>query len=308
MNLGELESSRLESRGRFDALANFVRLSDSISPQGDVDYRGAIYSSWVLLAYAATEAGIVGLGRAVLRLLGRISPMPNMLPASILGEHRIRSLKHLARLVEDETQQAEFAAAFRGFDAQGWHERSRLMHVDHNVWPDTVRELLGRLHVPSGSLSWMNEAETGGSETLSSRVAELIRERNALAHGGRPDNLLSSELMCQRVGDALRYVEQAAITLQCHLSDLLTLAPVGIGQVDHALQLGTHTVPVVRLDFAISVGDHLLIGGISTGTKSCIVQSLQCDGQALTRAPAGAERVSITVSREIHGGTLCLPI
>lgn len=308
MSSRDLEDSWAGSRLQFDALNAFVNASDALAPAGDVSYRSALYSSWVLLTYAATEAGIDGLGKACMNIFGREAPNPGLLPPEIMNEHRMRSLNHLAGLASARQQDAEFAKSLSVLDAAGWHERSRLLALDQNVWPDSVREWMYRIGVAKERVRWMSEPSDEHSDTLESRIRELIFERNLIAHGGRPDNLLSAALMCAWLADARRFVERVGRVLQCHVADLLHLTLERVGDVDPTVTLGNSTVAILELRSTVAVGDHLLLTGSDAETKSCLVVSLQNHGQELVSAVSGLTSVAITVDRRVQAAELCLPV
>lgn len=305
---GELESAWVDSRKRFGTLEAFINTSDELAPKSNVEFRGALYSSWVLLTYAAMEAGINSLGSACLRIIGRVAPTPADLPADLLGEHRLRSINYLAGLANAKRQNADFAATLSSLDTIGWHERSRLMTIDGNVWPDSVREWMGRIGVDSPELKWLTDPSERDSETLESRIRQLISERNQLAHGGRPDNLLRASLMCEWLGDARLFVRRSGQVMQRQLANLLDLPLNLLGEVDTAVSLGNSTVGIAKLWGAVAVGDHLLLREVGVGIKSCNVVSLQRNHQDLSAAAPGSTQVAVTVDRRVRGGELFLAI
>lgn len=154
----------------------------------------------------------------------------------------------------------------------------------------------------------MLESADEQSETIESRIRQLISERNRLAHGGQPDNLLSAALMCSWLDEAGRFVERVARVLQCHIADLLDLNLDPIGMVDPVVSLGRTTVAIAELRANVSIGDHLFLRGVKGGTKSCVVVSLQRQDEELTSAPTGLTAVAVTVDKRINSGHLCLPI
>jgi len=183
------------------------------------------------------------------------------------------------------------------------------MRFDKNAWPDNIREWLSRVGITDSK--WMRSSHDDsatGSETLESVIKGLVRERNFLAHGEAPVNLLSAETMRGWISVVRTFADKVHASLQVALALAFPGAvATSIGKVDPSVpHLGalTHAIPTV--DHEVAVGQPL-IARETSGVVHCVaVTSLQADGQPLERAEKGRTRVSMTLSREVEVPALYL--
>lgn len=300
-----LEAARLESVRRFAALRSFIVESANRTERGDTSFRVSQYSGWVLLAYAATEAAITSLGKAAMLALSDAASTPDGLPPAVRFEHRARMLRHLSVDAGKNGDTPAFLTALRSLDANDWARYSPLMRVDGNVWPDTIRELLGRI---GADAPWMSHPTLSGTESASSRLGALVEERNQIAHGQLPEDLLSASLMCVWVEDVEHFVRLTFATSQARIAEMfIDLALDSIGVIDDAAPaMSAETVPLARVDAELRPGDHVLIvtDGSPRGVKVGQVASLQSDGVVLEEARPGDARVAVTLNRDASGCAL----
>lgn len=301
----ELEPAWLDSCERYDQLKEFVTSSASSIPRGDARYRANLYSSWILLTYAATEAALQEQGRACLRVIGSLIDTPADLPPLLMKKHHQRTLEHLSGLASADDQDDDFMDAISSINSHGWTRFTRLTSIDRNVWPNVVKEWLRRLDVDESRLKWMEEPFIDDSETASSRLKTLVSERNSIAHGLVPDNFVDAEIMCKWIDDSRAFVKQVVATLQAHLVTMLKISLDHLGEIDKSVSLGNSTVAFLRLSFEMRDGAHVSLVAPDGGCHIATVRSMQSNDVSLSYAPAGQERIAVTLSREIRESIPC---
>lgn len=293
----------LEAKGRFDHLAAFIADSRSDATTRDADHLRELYSSWVLLTYAAHESSIAGLGNAVMKVLANLAARPARLPPELRLLHAERTL-----IVANEARGTTSARRNPGLDLEtllvkaysaSWSSNSVLMRLDRNAWPDVVREWLRRLTSDEGNFEWMRTPAPSSTETLESVVSGLVRERNDIAHGVRPANLRTDADMIDLVRDVEEFARHVFMMVELALfRHFPRRLPSKVGIVDPLVSLGAHTVAFSRLAIALAVGDHVVLRR-GDNVRCARVSSLQSGGAALNAAAPGAEKVAVTLSKEV---------
>ncbi len=294
-----LELAWRSARVRFSTLADFVGQSAKTVPPGDVEYRNNLFASWVLLLYAATESAIANQGRACVRLLGSAFTVPTQLPEPALKHHRLLTLSHLAEQAKDPAP--DFPRALSALEGEDWAEHTRLLHLPGNVWPDVVTGWLGRLGIFGAEVRWMQQPRPDGdSETIASRVGALVAERNAIAHGEGPTQLLSRELAIAWLDDARFFVRAVVTTLQQHLVNVLDLDLPGLGQRDLNVRLGAQTIALLEMHHDLHVDSHVVVVTGAGQVRVARVRSIYQGGVAVDSVVAGAAHVAVNVSRDVR--------
>lgn len=297
---------------RFSSFAAFISDSQASAPEGNLDYATELYSGWVLLAYAAHESALVGLGRAAMTVLARCAGTPDALPSALRDWHLRRTIAFAnelsgvsapRRLTGEVTAEDVVRKAY----TSAWADVSILMRLDKNAWPNNVREWLGRLGVTAEQLRWMREVYGAGSDTLESRVAELVQERNDLAHGLRPSSVRSADAMQDWVSAVMEFTRRTTEVLQVALAESLSPTLETIGErADKSL--GSNTAALVVVAQPLQVGGHLLCRGADGRVCQARIISMQCGGESLQEASPGAERIAITLNRSVEGIELFAPL
>ncbi|WP_273654476.1 MAE_28990/MAE_18760 family HEPN-like nuclease [Cellulomonas fimi] len=302
-----LWTSWLDSRSRYESLKFFVKASDGnrVFPT-DVTYAMHLYSSWVLLAYAATEAAVVDFGRAIIECLGEAAADPSMLPAPVRVEHYTRMLRDLGLRAKDEGADASFSDLLRSVDGESWADTTILMRLERNVWPETIKEWLGRIGLAGEKLRWMSQPIGASAETAASRLTKLVEERNDIAHGALPTQILTADLMCDWIDEIAAIVGEIAASLQRHLaSEYPNLLVAPIGQLDpNPPRLSDETIAMLEVGVTLKSGSALLLRSSEGAVHFVTVKSLQIDGVAMEEVAAKSNRVAVTVSRDARG---CVP-
>lgn len=305
-----MEAAWRESVARFQHLRDFVASSSGSAPRGDAAYRVSLYSSWVLLTYAAAEAVIVGQSAACLRVLKVGAPEPKDLPDDLLAQHRRKTIRALLNRVDDEgagAGQPDFGEALRAIDDSNWTMSSRLMHLGRNVSPDAVRAWL---NVIGASAKWMEKAVDDGTETFDSRLAALVRERNDIAHGRPPSQVKSSEVHLAWIDDTERFFEQVVDAAREALLTRFPSVPlVSIGALDASPpSLSDYTAAIERLDADIEVGAKLCFRDSAGNVRVSPVKSLQTGGVGHQQVAAGTQHVAVTLGTKPQGADLYLVV
>ncbi|WIY02810.1 MAE_28990/MAE_18760 family HEPN-like nuclease [Amycolatopsis mongoliensis] len=301
-----IEEAWRASAERFDQLKLYVNASFETIPRGDVDYRVNLYSSWILLAYAATEAAFTKLGNASLQTLKVAAGVPGDLPPQLMAAHQKRTLAYLSAQATSERKDSNFQDAISHLDSVRWAEFSRLTAIDRNVWSDVIREWCDRLMVAEAKISWMKAPFGDSSESAASRLDKLVSERNSIAHGEVPENLLGADLMCGWIDDARSFFERCICAMQAHFVERFgTFDCRHLGEVDEKVTLGPSTVAIKKLDVAVSVGDHVCLVPVGDGAPRVgSIISIQSEGVSLQAVEIGRERVAIGLSRQVRANSL----
>lgn len=300
-----LEQAWRRADGRFAEVKYYVNASQSLSRTQGTGVIADRYGSWILLAYGACEFGLGQIGQAMLQSLAQRYPTPSRLPARIALSHRQTTLSHLSFLAAQHPNRPGFLESLSKFDGRGWSDASQLMTLPGNAWPDNVKSWLSRLGIESNYLGWMTEPNSLSgqpSETLESRLSNLVQERNPIAHGQRPQNLLSPSEMVDWVEDCRRFVESCATTMQLHFASTMPFRLSKIGDIDQLLQLGSTTLPFLTTRTDLTVGQHVLLSRNRSPKRIACIQSMMSNGISSNHFSAGTSRVAVTLNKP-HGGT-----
>ena len=282
-----------------------------MEPWCSVYYTQDLYSSWVLLAYAAHESAISQFGKAALRVLAANAETPDDLPEAIRHSHLKRTLTFANELVgatipRDSSRVDPETLVKRAY-SDAWSTDSILMRLDRNAWPVFIREWLDRLGIQGERMQWMREPWPSGSETLESLVARLVQERNDLAHGVRPSAVLAADPMIDWASAVQEFARRTVGCLQTNLAESMGLTLDSIGTVGD-LRFGPHTIPIAELAVAVRVDGHILCRDGAGHLRIGRVISMQHEGDAVENALAGSERLAITLNRSIEGSEFFAPI
>ncbi|MFB7047843.1 HEPN domain-containing protein [Streptomyces microflavus] len=282
-----------EARLFIDETAGVARNSRS-SP-----LRSGIYGSWVLHSYSCCQFALAEIGRGSMNFLGWKYKYPSSLPNNLFKAHE-KAMLDRARWLADtgNSKQASVRQILTGMYSGDWAEDSLLLAIDRNVWPDNVREWLKRLGVEDGEMAWMSDpASPATSETYKSRMKELVKERNPIAHGEPPSSLLSAELMKEWLAECRGFMERCAMTVELRLAMDHKPALRRVGVVNRSISLGKNTVPLSRLNHSLRVGDHVLLAAQGDRRKIVRIESIKSKGRDYLELPAGHEAVAIGLSK-----------
>lgn len=299
-----LELSWKEARNRYEGLKGFVAISAQSTPRGDQAYRASLHSSWILLTYAATQAALVNLAKVTLQVIRSVGTTPESLPEDLRKAHFKRTLSFLYAQSASDLEDEGFEDALRSLTTDEWYKYTRLTHIDGNVWPRTIREWMNRMLVEKTRLRWMDSPLGDSSETVASRLNQLVEERNEIAHGEIPENFLAPKVMCAWIGDSCTFVRQSVNTLQAHLADTFDLESQSVGELNESVKLGDTTVGLSRVGVDLSIGDHVRLYSIEKQSRIASVLSIQSKSQQLDTVKAGQTEVAITLNRKILQSTL----
>lgn len=234
-----------------------------------------------------------------MNFLGWKYKYPSSLPDHLLKSHEKAMLDRARKLTDSgNARQASVKQILRGMYSSDWADSSVLLAMDRNVWPDNVREWLKRLGVDDGDMAWMSDpASPITSETYKSRMTELVRERNPIAHGESPSSLLSAELMKEWLMECRGFMERCAMTVELRLAMDHRPGLRRIGVVNRSMNLGKNTVPLTRLNHPLRVGDHVLLAAGEVRKKIARIDSIKSHGNDYRELPQGHEAVAIGLSK-----------
>ncbi|GAA5036168.1 HEPN domain-containing protein [Microbacterium fluvii] len=308
----DVEGAWQDAEARFATFTAFVDESHASAPEGNLDYATELYSGWVLLAYAAHESALTGLGRAAMAVLARNAPTPDALPEVMQEWHLRRTIAFANELSgvnapRRRAGQVRLEDVVRRAYTSDWADVSILMRLDANAWPSNVREWLSRLGVSGDQLRWMKDPHGQSTDTLESRVSELVQERNDLAHGIRPTSVRSADAMREWSDAVLEFSRRVSEAIQVTLATSLKidLKPIGV-RADE--ELGSNTAALATVASQICVGGHVLCKGADGRVHHGRIVSIQCDGADLAEVAGGSERVAVTLNRPVEGMVLYAPI
>lgn len=289
---------------RFSDVSHFIATSDAAKPAGDLDYSSTLYSSWVLLTYAAYEGSIADLGESALGVLQQFSDTPDDLPDLVRTAYSKRVVETIVTTSRRTSSHTKVSAeeVVRSAFSSGWAQHSRLLQLDGNAWPDSVCELLGRLGVEDSKLSWLKEPADDSSESWESIVKRLVAERNTLAHGQASDNLQDAAKMSTWLSEIRTFSERIhAVACAALITHFTQLIPPQLGDLDeeYTPTLGNSTNAFSTLRRAVKVGDFLLDVRPDNTAHVVRVVSLQREGVSVVAAEAGDTRVAVSVSKRI---------
>ncbi|MER7766011.1 HEPN domain-containing protein [Kitasatospora sp. NPDC096140] len=284
---------------RFDEVNLFIDASSGLARTAAApSFRSDLYGSWVLMAYAACQFSLVEIGRGTMAFLGQKYKHPASMPGNVLRAHEKMTLDGIRRLVEgDAKSQALVRQTLKDIYSSNWSTTSKLLKMDRNVWPNNVKEWLKRLGVEDSEMSWMKDTTPGTSETYESRMAELVEERNPIAHGQSPSQLLTAQLMKDWLGECREFMERCAMTVEWRLAIDHKPRLRTAGSVDKALVLGNKTVPIVQLSLPLRVGDHVLLASAGQRKKVARVEALYSNMASYQELPAGHQAVAVGLSK-----------
>jgi hypothetical protein len=283
---------------RFAEVELFVDQSASVLVRGGPpSFRSDLYGSWVLMAYAACQFALVEIGRGCMDFLGSKYRRPNSLPPDILRIHQKMTLDGIRGMVEDAGKTAQFYQAIQDLHSSEWSRHSNLLKMERNVWPNNVKEWLRRLGVTDGAMKWMTESVPGKTDTYESRMSALVEERNPIAHGESPSNILSSGLMKDWIADCRAFMENCAMTVEFHLSREHAPRLRKYGIADRKVSLGNRTVGLKSLNYALAIGDHVLLASSGVRKKIARVDSIMSAGVMYESLGSGSAEVAIGLSK-----------
>ncbi|ROQ98213.1 hypothetical protein EDE04_4740 [Streptomyces sp. 2132.2] len=295
---------------QFDEVSTFIDASNAATrSSSSPSIRSDLYGGWVLLAYASCQFALGEIGKGCMLFLGGKYSNPNDLPESVLRAHERMSFEAVRRLSEgDREEQSQVRQALRDMYSKDWASHSSLLKIEKNVWPDNVREWLKRLGVDDGDLTWMSQPVPGSSETYASRLKELVRERNPIAHGQVPAELLSAQLMQDWLSECRGFMEHCSMTLELHLTRAHEPRLRSIGVVNRRLTLGNRTLPLLKTKHALRVGDHILLSSGRERKRIARIESIRSQGSSYGEVLAGHEAVAVGLSKEHQGcGAFLVP-
>ncbi|MFD8370659.1 HEPN domain-containing protein [Streptomyces sp. NPDC059688] len=294
---------------RFDEVRQFIDASTQALRQGQGPaVRSDFYGAWVLMTYASCQYALDEIGQGCIGFLGNRHKYARSMPDLVFKNHERLTLDTARRMTDGDAQtRSQIKQALLEIYSAKWSTNSSLLKMERNVWPSNVREWLKRIGVEERDMSWMSDpASPGASDTYSSRLAELVEERNPIAHGQSPQRVLSAATMKSWLTECEDFMENCAMTVELHLSRHHVARIARLGVLDRKLKLSNKTVPVLVLNHQVRVGDHVLLGSQSERKKVAKVTSIMSGGMAFNDLPAGHERVAIGLSKPHQGSGLYL--
>ncbi|WP_405459542.1 HEPN domain-containing protein [Streptomyces sp. NBC_00101] len=294
---------------RFDEVSSFIDASSSATRSySSPSIRSDLYGGWVLLSYASCQFALDEIGKGSMLFLGSRYKDPSRLPDSVLRAHEKLSFESIKRSSEsDRKERFQVRQALKNMYSKDWAAHSPLLNIERNVWPDNVREWLRRLGVEDADLSWMIQPVPGSTETYSSRLKELVSERNPIAHGQAPSQLLSAQMMKGWLSECRDFMEHCSMTVELHLSRAHNPRLRSVGSINRRITLGNRTIPISKVTHALRVGDHVLLASGQERKKIARIDSIKSQGLSHTEVSAGHEAVALGLSKEHQGCGVFLP-
>jgi len=312
-NGGVIERTWQEACVRFGELESFISISNKSAPAGQLSYSRELYSSWILMAYAAHESAIKSYGQAAMKVLARVAPTPDQLPEAMAEAHQKRTLQLANEIASKNAnrgdQRVDLGTHFRTAYTREWAITSVLMRLDRNAWANNIRELLKRVEVEDSAFSWLREPWEHGSETLESRVDALVRERNLIAHGDRPDSLLSEDVMRDWIAEVKEFSRRVKCILQARLAtSFAALLDEELGDLDpFGPKMAVETVALILTHRDLAVSDHVLLLHEDGRIAAAYIKSIQSAGTARERVSKGSARIAVTLNTAAAGCRLYAP-
>ncbi|WP_144837158.1 MAE_28990/MAE_18760 family HEPN-like nuclease [Kocuria rosea] len=301
-----IEGSWRTSSDRFTGLKDFINLSNKAFPSNvgnkNVHY-SELYSSWILLMYAAHEASFVGYSESVMRVFSHLNLEPDKLPENIKSHHISRTLL-LANEVKNgishqNQSDVDLESLIMNASTSNWVNNSALMRLDKNAWPDAIEEILGRISFDGSDTSWMNDTYQGSSNTYKGVIKWLVQERNSLAHGNRPDTFEAFDIILDNVDVIADFSRRSKCFLQVALaSHFPQLLSAELGDVAD-MNIGENIIPFETVHNDISVGDHVLLKQRTGKLATSYVKSIKSGDKKLNIAEAGSTKVAICFNRSV---------
>ncbi|MCD9594169.1 hypothetical protein LUV28_41235 [Streptomyces sp. 8ZJF_21] len=294
---------------RFNEVLQFIDASTQALRQGNgPSVRSDFYGAWVLLAYASCQYSLDEIGQGCMGFLGNRHRYARSMPDAVFNNHERLTLDTARRMTDGDPQtRSQIKQALLEIYSAKWSDSSSLLKLERNVWPSNVREWLKRIGVEERDMSWMNDpASSGTSETYSSRLAELVQERNPIAHGQSPQRVLSASTMKSWLAECEDFMEHCAMTVELHLSRHHVPRLARLGVLNRKLKLSNKTVALTVLNHQARVGDHVLLGSQSERKKIAKIESIMSGGKAFNDLPAGHQQVAIGLSKPHQGSGVYL--
>ncbi|WP_163013723.1 HEPN domain-containing protein [Streptomyces sp. S1] len=290
---------------RFDEVASFIDVSAAaIRMSSDPSIRSDLYGSWVLLTYASCQFALHEIGKGCMLFLGERYSNPSRMPEQVLRAHEKMSFEAVRRLSDgDLKDKALVRQALQNIYSKNWASHSPLLKIERNVWPDNVREWMKRLGINDGDLAWMSQPASDSSETYASRLSELVSERNPIAHGDSPSRLLSAPLMKDWLTECRGFMENCCMSASLHLSREHKPRLRSVGVVDRKVidKLGKSTIPILKTNVSVRVGDHVLLADRNERKKIARIESIKSSGKSHDEVPVGFEAVAFGLNKPHQG-------
>ncbi|MFI6250238.1 HEPN domain-containing protein [Streptomyces sp. NPDC051016] len=285
---------------RFNEVHQFIDASGHSLRQGNGPaVRSDFYGAWVLMAYASCQYALDEIGQGCMEFLGNRHRYARSMPDAMFKNHERLTLETARRMADENSKKrSQIKQYLLDIYSAKWSTSSSLLKMERNVWPTNVREWLRRIGVDEGDMSWMNDpASPGAPETYASRLAELVEERNPIAHGQTPYRVLSASTMKSWLTECQDFMEHCAMTVELHLSRHHVPRLARLGVLNRQLKLSNRTVPFLVLNHHVRVGDHVLLGSQSERKKIAKVTSIMSGGSTFDDLPAGHEQVAIGLNK-----------
>ncbi|MFE7546819.1 HEPN domain-containing protein [Streptomyces gardneri] len=290
---------------RFDEVASFIDVSAAaIRMSSNPSIRSDLYGSWVLLTYASCQFALHEIGKGCMLFLGERYSNPSRMPEQVLRAHERMSFEAVRRLSDgDSKDKALVRQALQNIYSKNWASHSPLLRIERNVWPDNVREWMKRLGINEGDLAWMSQPASDSSETYASRLSELVSERNPIAHGDSPSRLLSAPLMKDWLSECRGFMENCCMSAALHLSREHKPRLRSVGVIDRKVigRLGKSTVPILKTNVSVRVGDHILLADRHERRKIARIESIKSSGESHDEVPVGYEAVAVGLNKQHQG-------
>ncbi|WP_158070800.1 HEPN domain-containing protein [Streptomyces sp. CB02460] len=290
---------------RFNEVESFIDISDAgMRMSGSPSIRSDLYGSWVLLTYASCQFALHEIGRGCMLFLGERYSNPSRMPQHVLHAHEKASFEVVRRLSDgDSSDKAQVRQALHNVYSKDWATHSSLLKIEKNVWPDNVRAWMKRLGVDDGDLEWMSQPASDASETYASRLSELVSERNPIAHGEAPSKILSAPLMKDWLAECRRFMENCCMSAALHLSREHEPRLRSVGSINRRVisQLGKSTIPILKTNVSVRVGDHVLIADRSERKRIARIDSIKSSGRSHDEVAAGHRAVAFGLSKPHQG-------
>jgi hypothetical protein len=269
------------------------------------DQHRARYCAIVLAMYATLE----GCVRQTARLCGEhiaggaIGSF-DQLPTAIRVDHIKLSMLIAEGLSRREPSLADLPdvqaehVVLRPFGTNWWRV-SGLFLFDRNIWPETLQEKIVKL---GGKNNLMVERSVHFDQPFTAdplaTLSWLVRERNQIAHGNAPDNLLDPGMLRQLSNDlvdvAKSFAREMSI-LACDLGGVDAIDEVGTIETT----FGPSTLGFSMMHSDLSVDDEVWFALDDGSTRVRRVRSMQRHGASIRTATAGLGEVAVSFDRRV---------
>jgi hypothetical protein len=267
----------------------------------------ARYSAIVLAMYAGLEGQV----RQTARLCGEHIARGGILSFDQLPlDQRILHVKDSVLIAEGVMGREPSLADVDGLRDEhpslrpfgpNWWRVSALFLFGRNIWPEALHEKVRALGGKSDlAVSRSESVDQPFTSDPLETLRWLVRERNQIAHGNTPDNLLDPTSLRQLSGDLLDIARAFAREL--------SIAAAGLGSLDSLARVGTidrmfgsSTVGLPVIEASITVGQEALVV-LQDGSKRIRrVRSIQRHGESLESAAIGDSEVAVSFDRGVQG-------